>query len=277
MADNSLTLTLVGGPTVIIDVLGYRLITDPTFDPPGDYPSGAITLSKTRGPAIAADAAGKFDAVLLSHDQHADNLDRAGRALLAAAPVTFTTEVGAQRLGGTARGLAPFAHQILEPPAKADRLVVTATPARHGPVGIEPISGDVVGFVVGGERAGDLVYVTGDTVWYEGTAEVARRYSPRIVIVFAGSAEPRGTFHMTMNTNDVIATAHAFPTAQIVAVHNDGWGHFKESAEQLAAAFATLGLASRLTTLEPGRPTRLTLSPASCEPRARRRAGTARI
>jgi hypothetical protein len=59
------------------------------------------------------------------------------------------------------------------------RLLVTATPARHGPIGIESFSGDVIGFALGVERPGDLIYVTGDTLWYEGTAEVARRFSPR--------------------------------------------------------------------------------------------------
>jgi hypothetical protein len=28
---------LLGGPTAVIEVGGYRLLTDPTFDPPSDY------------------------------------------------------------------------------------------------------------------------------------------------------------------------------------------------------------------------------------------------
>ena len=31
------TLTLIGGPTVLIEFDGLRLLTDPTFDPPVDY------------------------------------------------------------------------------------------------------------------------------------------------------------------------------------------------------------------------------------------------
>ena len=62
----------------------------------------------------------------------------------------------------------------------------------------------------------DLIYVTGDTVWYEGVAEVARRYQPRLVILFAGSAKTRGSFHLTMDSNDAIETAHAFKNAQLV-------------------------------------------------------------
>jgi hypothetical protein len=196
--------------------------------------------------------------VLLSHDQHADNLDRRGRELLAKAGIVFTTEVGSQRLGGRALGLPPFATKPLQGPDAA--LLITGTPARHGPVGIEPISGDVTGFLVGLHEPGDAVYITGDTVWYDGTAEVARRYAPRLVVAFAGSAEPRGTFHMTMNTNDVIATAHAFPNARILAVHNNGWAHFHESLDDLKHAFAVLGLADRLVSAAPGKPLLVSLS-----------------
>lgn len=251
MPEPKTALTLVGGPTVLIELGGVRLVTDPTFDEPDRYEARGVVLEKTRGPAIGVDAVGSVDAVLLSHDQHFDNLDRSGRDFLVRAKQTFTTREGAARLGGTSVGLAPWETARLDGPG-ASRLFVTATPARHGPPGIEPISGDVVGFALGLEQPGDAVYATGDTVWYEGVAEVARRFRPRLVILFAGSAKPRGPFHVTMDNNDAVEAAHAFATARIVAVHNDGWAHFTESQADLARAFATLGLGSRLTMLEPG-------------------------
>jgi hypothetical protein len=42
--------------------------------------------------------------VLLSHDEHPDNLDISGRALLSGVPLT--TPKGGRRLGNGARGLA---------------------------------------------------------------------------------------------------------------------------------------------------------------------------
>ena len=83
-------------------------------------------------------------------------------------------------------------------------------------------------------------------------AEVARRFRPRLVILFAGSAKPRGPFHVTMDNNDALETAHAFPEARLVAVHNDGRGHFTESQADRARAFETLGLIARLQHLAPG-------------------------
>jgi L-ascorbate metabolism protein UlaG (beta-lactamase superfamily) len=171
---------------------------------------------------------------------------------------TYTTLAGAARLGGNALGLEPFETRSLDG-RSGERLFVTAAPARHGPVGIEPLSGDVIGFLLGVDKPGDAIYVTGDTVWYEGTAEVARRFSPKVVMLFTGAAEPRGRFHMTMDSNDALEAAHAFPNAAIVAIHNEGWVHFKESPAELAASFATLGAGSRLTPLERGKPVRFAL------------------
>ncbi|ACG72860.1 beta-lactamase fold-like Zn-dependent hydrolase [Anaeromyxobacter sp. K] len=253
-------ITLVGGPTVLLEVGGLRLVTDPTFDAPGSYPSsgGAVTLTKRTGPALAADAVGAVDAVLLSHDQHADNLDPAGRAFLRGARRVLTTREAAGRLPG-AEGLAPWERRLLA--AGPAALLVTATPARHGPPGIEPLSGEVTGFVVSEPEGRDLVYVTGDTVFYEGVAEVARRFRPAVVLMFTGAARTRGPFHLTMSVNDALETARAFPGAALVAVHNEGWAHFTESASDLERSFAALGQQARLVPLARGGTAELPLPP----------------
>ena len=243
---------------MLIEIDSFRLLTDPTFDPPGTYQSGPVILHKKVGPAVSLYELGRVDAVLLSHDQHADNLDHTGRVLLDKSPTVLTTLSGADRFGGRTRGLSPWETILIEGVDGAI-LHVTATPARHGPVGIEPIAGDVIGFLLGVEKPGDLIYVTGDTVWYDGVAEVARRYQPRLVILFAGSAKTRGTFHLTMDSNDAIETAHAFKEALIVPIHTDGWAHFTESGEELAKAFDALGLGGRLRILEAGMTVPVTL------------------
>ena len=73
---------VVGGPTTVLDLGGLRVLSDPTFDAPG--PHGYLT--KTAGPAVAGDQLGPVDLVLVSHDNHPDNLDDRGRALALAAP-----------------------------------------------------------------------------------------------------------------------------------------------------------------------------------------------
>ncbi len=204
VAERNFGITYIGGPTVVLTIDGVRFITDPTFDPAGgEYASG--------------------------------------RALLNAIPHALTTRAGAVRLGRKATGLDPWQSWAVRTP-RGTTLSVTATPARHGPPGIEPISGDVIGFVIRRTEGGaDLIYATGDTVWYEGTREVARRFRPKVVLAFAGGARTRGPFYLTMHSNDVVEAAAAFPDALIVPVHHDGWRHFTESQEDLIRAFEALG------------------------------------
>lgn len=248
----TLSITLIGGPTALIEVNGFRLLTDPTFDHPGEYKLPHATLKKLSAPALTADQVGDVDAVLLSHDQHADNLDHSGRDFLVRAKRVLTTKAGAKRLGGKVEGFDPWESTELKAP-DGRSITVTATPARHGPAGIEPLSGDVIGFVL--SFPGDTpkpIYVTGDTVWFDGVAEVARRFKAGVVLPFAGAAEVRGPFHLTMDTNDTIETARAFPDAVIVPVHYDSWAHFTQTGGDLDLTFNALGFGKRLRILQPG-------------------------
>ncbi len=246
---SSLTLTLVGGPTALIEIDGFRLLTDPTFDLPGTYQLPAVKLEKLSPPALTADAIGEVDAVLLSHDQHSDNLDESGKRFLSRAKRVLTTEIGAKRLGGHVEGFAPWASTELTKNGRS--LTITAAPARHGPHGIEPLAGDVIGFVLSSKNSRPI-YISGDTVWYDGVAEVAQRFKAGVVMPFAGAAQTRGPFHLTMDVNDTIETARAFPDAVIVPLHTDGWAHFKQNANDLRVSFDALGFGARLKLLEPG-------------------------
>jgi len=247
---DTLKITLVGGPTALLEFGGLRVLTDPTFDPPGSY-SGGAPLTKLTGPALTVGQIGKIDAVLLSHDQHFDNLDHSGKVFLSTTEVVWTTPAGARRLGSPTKGLAPWEKGYLR--SKAGRMFqVVATPARHGPAGIEPISGEVTGFVICDVDGAPLIYLTGDTVWFEGLAEVARRYPVKVVILFAGAAQARGPFNLTMSTNDALEAAHYFHDAALVPIHYQGWQHFTQNQDDLVRAFATLRVPERLRVVAPG-------------------------
>ena len=248
-------VTLIGGPTALIEVGGFRLLTDPTFDSPGEYKLPHVTLTKVSGPALTAEQVGAADAVLLSHDQHADNLDNAGKTYAMRAPRLLTTQAGAKRLGGVAEGLAPWDSVELTKP-DGTSLTITATPARHGPAGIEPLAGDVIGFVLSASWTRPI-YITADTVWYAGVADVAQRFDAGVVLLFAGAAKTRGAFHLTMSANDALDTASAFPDATIVPVHYEGWAHFSENADDLVQSFKALRVGERLRLLERGVPTEI--------------------
>src|SRR5262245_7977404 len=156
----SMTITLIGGPTALLEIGGLNFLTDPAFDAPQAY-EGAVRLEKLSGPALGPDELPPIDVVLLSHDQHFDNLDHAGRAFLPRARRLLTTPAGAARLGSATEGLAPWQSTEART-SSGQRLSITATPARHGPYGFGPISGDVTGFVISvGDEHGPGIYVSG--------------------------------------------------------------------------------------------------------------------
>lgn len=235
------------GPTVVIEVADARFLVDPTFDPAGTYPIGSRALVKTTGPTWSPEHVGRVDAVLLSHDQHPDNLDRGGRKFLESVPLTLTTRKGAERLAGTAVALDPWStHQV-------GSVTVTAVPALHGPEGADTVLGPVTGFVLCAKGA-PSIYVSGDNASLELVHEVAARFPALgIAVLFAGGTRsPSVEGYITLSNEAVIEAARILGQPRILAVHTDGWAHFTQDQRSLRTAFAVAGLADLLLPHVPG-------------------------
>jgi L-ascorbate metabolism protein UlaG (beta-lactamase superfamily) len=235
-------ITHVGGPTVLIEVGGWRLLTDPTFDAPGRrYFFGLGTMSrKLAGPAVAAADIGSLDAVLLSHDQHDDNLDPAGRELLPSATTVITTEAGARRLGGNAQGLAPWATTTLQHEGRMP-IEITATPCRHGPPLSNPLVGDVIGFALGWEgQEHGLLWISGDTVLYQGVRDVGERLDVGTAIVHLGGVRfpVSGPLRYTMTAADAVELCGPMQPQTVVPIHYEGWKHFRQGRDAAEQTFA---------------------------------------
>src|SRR5262249_11329882 len=114
---------------------------------------------------------------------------------------------------------------------------VTATPARHGPAGIEPLAGDVIGFVL--EDGLNNIYVTGDTVWYDGVAEVARGFKAKSSYCLRARRRRVAPFISQWIQTMPSKPRRLFLTAVIVPVHYEGWAHFKQNGDDLLKAFNT--------------------------------------
>ncbi|GAB3744857.1 MBL fold metallo-hydrolase [Amycolatopsis oliviviridis] len=247
---DQLSVQVFGGPTALIDYGGLRLLTDPTFDEPGYYgrPDGRPGLTKTAPASIAPADLGRVDAVLLSHDEHPDNLDHSGRKLLADIPLTLTTPSGAGRLGGTAKGLATWETIELTRP-DGGAVTVTAAPALHGPEGAEKVSGDVTGFVLTGQGL-PRVYVSGDNASLDAVRQVADRFGPiDTAVLFAGAPRLKPVFDGALLVLDSALAAEAtriLGARTVVPVHMDSWEHFTEGRDDVVAAFTAAGLADRL-------------------------------
>jgi L-ascorbate metabolism protein UlaG (beta-lactamase superfamily) len=228
-------LTHVGGPTALIEVGGWRILTDPTFDAAGGwyYFGWGTSSRKLTGPARPASDLGPIDAVLLSHDHHADNLDRDGRALLPSAGSVLTTVSGAKRLGGNARGLEPWATTTLQAPGRP-KIEITATPCRHGPAGTHLLVGDVIGFALtwDGQDHG-VLWVSGDTVLFEGTSQVVERLRVDTVLLHLGGVRFPITagLHYSLTAKQAVELVIRLSPRTVVPVHYEGWKHFKQGRD----------------------------------------------
>lgn len=248
----SLTIEAIGGPTALLEVAGLRLLTDPTFDQPREYVSELFTLKKTTAPARRAEDVGSVDAVLLSHDEHADNLDEEGRRYLATAPLVLSTAGAVERLAGTTVTRPPWESMDLRRP-EGTALRVTWVPAQHGPAWATAFTGEVTGFVLSGDGV-PTVYVSGDNSSLAVVQQVAQRTGPiDVALLFAGAGVvPPLDATITLTGAEAAEAAGILGAEHIVVIHADGWAHFTEGRTEIEAAFAAVGQLPRLTVLAPG-------------------------
>lgn len=266
-ASDTCRITLIGAATVLIECGSFRLLTDPVFDPPGTrYTLRVLGLipvpmEKTGSPSVPPDQVGRLDAILLSHEGHADNLDHSGRGVLRRAPLVVTTPAAARRLGPPALGLETWAATTLTG-QDGSALHITATPARHGPPGSLPIVGPVTGFLLEwpGQKHGGL-YVSGDTVWHRALRQIGARYRVSAALLhLGGAAFPiSGPLRYTMTARDVPRTARAVGARTILPIHYEGWAHFHESPARARQWLRNADMNGSLVWLEPGRPMTVTV------------------
>lgn len=244
-------VTHVGTATLLLEVGPVVILTDPVFGGPAHFHFGAgMQSDHLRGPHLEASAIPNADVVLISHDQHGDNLDDEGRKRLTGVPYVFSTPTAAKRMGNGVIGLEDF--ENTEVTVKDFTFTLTATPARHGPPLSLPMVGPVIGFLLEwkGQEHGAL-YISGDTVLFDGALEVGRRFKVGTAFLHLGAAG-YGPLRFTMNAEEGAQLGKAFGAKTIVPVHYEDWTHFKQPKNEIAPAFARAGIGERLRQLVPG-------------------------
>ncbi|MEU1669227.1 MBL fold metallo-hydrolase [Streptomyces sparsogenes] len=244
----------MGGPTAILEIAGARLLIDPAFDQPKQYPSG---LEKTHAPAFGTNRLGAVDAVLLSHDQHDDNLDDAGRELLKSVPAVYSTPGARRRLGNHITGMNAWDTQELKTPVTT--ITITAVPALHGPDGVDRgEDGEVTGFVLSGDGV-PVTYISGDNASVKVAKETGDRIKARIgpidtAVLFAGAARTPAILDnapLTLTSHNAALVAKDLAPRRVVPLHTDSWNIYSEDIHTLTQAFRELGIDHQLVDLRP--------------------------
>ncbi|WP_055698268.1 MULTISPECIES: MBL fold metallo-hydrolase [Streptomyces] len=248
------TATHVGGPTTVLEIGGARILLDPTFDEPKKYKSG---LEKKQGPAFGPEKLGRIDAVLLSHDQHDDNLDDKGRALLKDIPVVLSTPGAHQRLGKHVTGMKSWSSKKVT--TSRGSIKVTAVPALHGPDGVDRgADGEVTGFVLSGKGV-PTTYISGDNASVKVAAKAGDRIKKKFgridtAVLFAGAARTPAILDnapLTLTSKNAALVAKDLDPRKVVAVHTDSWNIYSEDMASLVKAFKEQGVDDKLVDLKP--------------------------
>lgn len=237
------TITHIDMACVLININGFKILTDPTLDKKDgffpQYVSKPLAFSKKYcDPALSNDEIGKVDLVLLSHDHHSDNLDRNGRAFIKTVNTVLSTTDAVKRLkNSNTIGLDNWQEYVVAT-EKVPQLKITAIPAQHTNIKrLDKVMGKVIGFTIEweGQKNGCL-YISGDTVLFEGIYELKRRKKVDIAILHLGAgAFPylKKNLRVTMNGEEAIKTTKLLNPNSVIPIHYEGWWHFKQSAKSL--------------------------------------------
>jgi L-ascorbate metabolism protein UlaG (beta-lactamase superfamily) len=253
---NSVSVTHIGTATALIQIDNVTFLTDPFFSPSGSvWERPVVLLKNSQDPAVKPEDLPPIDAVLLSHEDHPDNLDEIGRQVLEGKKV-FTTKDGAVQIGDKAicTGLAPGDKTTLVAGGKTFEII--ATPAEHAP------EGECIGFIVTSSDFGttdgrpNAIYFSGDTIYNEDVANSLKGYHISLALLNLGKAaislggpEP---LEITMDGKQAAQLIKDANVEKTIPMHYEGWGHFSEGKDPAAQAFAEAGVSEKVFWLPRG-------------------------
>jgi len=252
-----ITIQHIDTACVIININGFRILTDPVFDKPGRlYHFGYGSFSRKTGtPAISLDDIGKIDLILLSHGQHKDNFDVSGKIFAKSVDKIITTHSSAKKLGN-AIGIEPFETVSIEND-KVPGLKITATPCQHHPGWLPRFfSGHAIGFIIefDGQRNG-VLYISGDTVLFKGIKQIADQFKINQAIIHLGGVRfpyLTGFGRYTFDAKQALKAIRLLKPKKVIPVHDSGWTHFKDNKQNAVNTFEDANINCEVIWLKPG-------------------------
>jgi L-ascorbate metabolism protein UlaG (beta-lactamase superfamily) len=240
-------ITWVGHATVLIEIDGVRILTDP-------FLRDRLGPLRRHGPSVDLDAIGRVDAVLLSH-AHPDHFDRRSLDRLPGRPpIVVPRGLGSavRRSGFDAIELMPDESTTL------DAIGIRAVPARHGRWPRHR-SAATLGYVIEG---GTSVYFAGDTSVFLGLRRLAGQVDVALLPIGSwGPHEapwhlgPRGAARVASTIKAQVVVPIHWGTLYPAGLARVWSGPLDAPAERFRAAAAELAPMTSVRLLRPGEST----------------------
>jgi L-ascorbate metabolism protein UlaG (beta-lactamase superfamily) len=223
-SETGLRVTWLGHSTVLLEVDGVRILTDPVFGERASPVSFAGPRRFHRPPAPIA-ALPPLDLVLLSHD-HYDHLCRSSMVELAKRGVPIVTALG---VGGHLEKMGIPAEQITELDwgeetlLPGERARIAAAPAQHfSGRGVADRNRTLwASWVIRTER--HRLFFSGDTGMFPGFADIGRQYGPFDLVMLEVGAYHPAWGHIHLGPENALLAHEALGGRLLLPVH---WGTF---------------------------------------------------
>src|SRR4030095_12369237 len=119
------------------------------------------------------------------------------------------------------------------------------------------VVGETTGFVLEweGQKHGAL-YISGDTVWFNGLNAIAQRFRIGTAILHIGAARfpIMGPLRFTLNAREAVRIFHALKPHTVIPIHYEGWKHFKETGADAGRVFDASDVKDKIHWLPLGKP-----------------------
>jgi L-ascorbate metabolism protein UlaG (beta-lactamase superfamily) len=244
-------LTFIGTATVLLRFGPFTLLTDPNFLHRGEraYLGYGLTSKRLTDPAMQPSDLPPLDAVVLSH-LHGDHWDRRARAELDKSLPIITTTHAARRLSGRAGfrcavGLDTWEDYELTKEGWTLRIV--SAPAVHSTrrlvkALLPPVMGSLLELAGPDGRHAGRWYLSGDTMPFEGLAQVAERGPIDTAVIHVGGTTLPGGFIVTMRGLEAVEALRTLRPTVAVPVHYGDYSVFKEPFETTRRVIDGAGL-----------------------------------
>jgi L-ascorbate metabolism protein UlaG (beta-lactamase superfamily) len=251
-------LTFIGNATVLLEIAGITILTDPTFihKHQQTWLGGGLHTTRLIDPAMELADLPPLDLILLSHF-HGDHFDEVAERDLDHTLPIVTTPQSAKDLAerGFTQCVPLDVWETLDVLKGETRIRITATPARHGPPLVDLVLPDVMGSLLeitspGAETR--RIYITGDTLIIDELQEIPKRF-PEIdlALLHLGGTRVLGIL-VSMDAAQGVEAMRIVDPELAIPIHYNDYDVFTSSLEEFLQAAQEAGLRERIHVLRHG-------------------------